>query len=393
MKKQGLQFFKKYKVIDMARASCMIFLALLLILLCTTRENWFIPLLFSVGLFSIYFINGFLDKVKIASTTLSFLEFSALVCYGLFFPNNYLSTVFSLVLVDFYLKNDLKMNIFFGSTCFVGYATTTLLTLYKTNVNIDFSYVLEIIANDFVVFALVFCIVNMLSTIIKRNEEISKNLDKIALRERELKKAYESLKEKSQLEERNRIAKQIHDTTGHSITNIIMLTEAAKIEIETDKDGAKNKIISANLQAVRALEEMRKSIHVLSGQTEKFNLISAINKTIAETTDNTGIVIRAKYPENLDINDDLAYFIYSSLKEGLNNGIRHGKATAFFFELKNFDTEILFLLQDNGVGVEPLTLGYGLKSMKEHAEKYGGEIEFNSEIDDGFEIKILFKKS
>ena len=126
---------------------------------------------------------------------------------------------------------------------------------------------------------------------------------------------------------------------------------------------------------------------------EKFNLISAINKTIAETTDNTGIVIRAKYPENLDINDDLAYFIYSSLKEGLNNGIRHGKATAFFFELKNFDAEILFLLQDNGVGVEPLTLGYGLKSMKEHAEKYGGKIEFNSEIDDGFEIKILFKKS
>lgn len=391
MKKENklIAFFKRYSVVDMIRVSCGALLAFILIFLTSKEESWFVALMFSFGLFTIYFINGYLDNVKPIRNALYVVEFVALMVYGFFYPTKYLSTVYSLVLVDFYLKNSMKMSLIFGISCFVGYIITDVLGEYYYNGTVNYYALITDFTIDIVVFVLVFCMANMLYSIIQKNEEISKNLSELALREQKLKEANEKIKEATLLEERNRIAKQIHDTTGHSITNIIMQTEAAKLEIDKDKESAKEKIISANMQAVLALEELRRSVHVLSGQNETFDLSTAIGKAVAETTENTGIAIRAKYPENIAVNNDLGFFIYSSFKEGLNNGIRHGKSNAFVFDIKIIDGIIHFLLSDNGIGTDTLSLGYGLKSMKEKAESFGGSITFTSQSGEGFDIEML----
>ena len=179
----------------------------------------------------------------------------------------------------------------------------------------DFSVLLATVINEFIVFTLVFTIANMLNVIIKKNKEVVKNLQEVAEREKKLQEAYENLKEMAQLEERNRIAKQIHDTTGHSITTIIVQTEAAKLKFDTDPEEAKSRIVSANMQAVTALEELRKSVRVLSGEYVPFNLVASLDKAIAETMEGTDIVIRAKYPEEIDVDEEIGFFIYTSLKE------------------------------------------------------------------------------
>jgi signal transduction histidine kinase len=78
------------------------------------------------------------------------------------------------------------------------------------------------------------------------------------------------------------------------------------------------------------------------------------------------------------------------LKEGLSNGLRHGNATAFYFELKIEDKKIKFLLSDNGDGIEinQMKEGMGLSGMVEHAERLGGKIQFLSDKDEGFEIQL-----
>ena len=78
----------------------------------------------------------------------------------------------------------------------------------------------------------------------------------------------------------------------------------------------------------------------------------------------------------------------SMVKEGISNGLRHGNATAFWFELRLNEGMIEFLLSDNGVGAKMLEIkeGLGLYGMKERAERLGGEIAFSSEPDEGFEI-------
>lgn len=370
------------------RLSCAILLAFMLFALVFQEKSWLLALIFSLALYGSFIINGYLDNIKIAKTVLYTFEFCLLLAYSLLYNNFYLSTIYSLILVDFYLTNSLKSNIFYGICCYIGYVTAIVLSTYFTTPNFNVPALATKLLSDLIYFVLVFCITNMLSAIINKNKEISKNLSDLAEREKKLQEAYNTLKEITKLEERNRIAKQIHDTTGHSITTIIMQTEAAKCIIDTDKEGAKQKIISANLQAITALEELRKSVHLLSGDNTKFNLSNALEKLISETNADSDVSIRAKYPENVDIDEDIAFFIYSSFKEGLSNGLRHGKSTAFFFELKITDNTVKFLLSDNGTGANTLSLGYGLNSMKKTAESFGGTIDFSTDSGEGFEIKM-----
>ncbi len=208
---------------------------------------------------------------------------------------------------------------------------------------------------------------------------------------KELEKAYAVVAEVTALEERQRIAKEIHDTAGHSITTVIMQTEAAKLIIENDPKEAKSKIVAANLQAKHALDELRDSVHLLSGQKENQTLKAALEGIIHESTDGTGITVRSEI-EEISVSSAKHRFLCNSLKEGISNGLRHGGATAFWFELKMQNEKIEFLLSDNGKGVKAgeWQTGFGLSSMQNRAKSFGGEVAFATE--EGFELTITLPK-
>ncbi len=204
---------------------------------------------------------------------------------------------------------------------------------------------------------------------------------------KELEKAYEVVAEVSALEERQRIAKEIHDTAGHSLTTVIMQTESAKRIIDTNPQEAKSKIISANLQAKHALEELRDGVHLLSGTRERQTLADALLDIVHESTDGTGITVRSSIAE-VEVSPSKHRFLCNTLKEGISNGLRHGGATAFWFELKVEDGKMQFLLSDNGKGgKEGWTAGFGLTTMRERATALGGEVSFFSD-GEGFEIRL-----
>ena len=110
---------------------------------------------------------------------------------------------------------------------------------------------------------------------------------------------------------------------------------------------------------------------------------------IHESTDGTGIVIRADI-DDITLCSAKHRFLCNTLKEGISNGLRHGNATAFYFELKKKGDRIAFLLSDNGSGVDGAKLkkGFGLRGMTARVEALGGEVSFESEPDEGFEIHI-----
>ncbi len=219
--------------------------------------------------------------------------------------------------------------------------------------------------------------------------KLDKTLKKLDESKRELEKAYAVVAEVTALEERQRIAKEIHDTAGHSLTTVIMQTEAAKLIIDKNPDEAKGKIIAANLQAKHALEELRDSVHLLSGIAGNKTLKAALEDVIHESTDGTGITIRSEI-EDVTVSEAKHRFLCNTLKEGVSNGLRHGGATAFWFELKSDGEKLSFLLSDNGKGIDPtgLTLGFGLTTMRERVKSFGGEAWFDGAPDDGFEIHI-----
>ena len=115
---------------------------------------------------------------------------------------------------------------------------------------------------------------------------------------------------------------------------------------------------------------MRESVHLLAGRAQV--------KTLKEEI------------EEIVLDDGLARFICNSVKECLVNGIRHGRATAFFIELKKELSSVCLLISDNGSGTDGnIAEGFGLKGMRERAEKLGGKCSFSSEKDEGFETEII----
>ncbi len=218
--------------------------------------------------------------------------------------------------------------------------------------------------------------------------KLDKALAELSESKKELEKAYAVVAEVTALEERQRIAKDIHDTAGHSLTTVIMQTESAKRILDSNPAEAKQKLIAANLQARHALEELRDSVHLLSGGSEQATLSDALLGIIHESTDGTGIIIRSEIDE-VEVSPAKHRFLCNSLKEGISNGLRHGNATAFWFELKEKEGKIHFLLSDNGKGSGgALKLGFGLTTMQERAHALGGEATFLSDIEEGFEIRL-----
>ena len=233
-----------------------------------------------------------------------------------------------------------------------------------------------------------FVVVQVSVTFYRQYIRLDNALKELDASKKELEKAYEAVAEVTALEERQRIAKDIHDTAGHSITTVIMQTEAAKRILEQDPKEAKQKIVAANLQAKHALDELRDSVHLLSGSSANQTLRSALQDILNESTDGTEIVIRSNV-EDVSVSSAKQRFLCNSLKEGISNGLRHGKATAFWFELREEEGKVHFLLSDNGVGVQgKIQQGFGLSSMQSRAKSLGGEVFFESVDGEGFELRI-----
>ena len=252
---------------------------------------------------------------------------------------------------------------------------------------------LEILREGFGTFSaltLHFASVELILLFYRQYLRLNRTLIELDSSKKELEKAYAVVAEVSALEERQRIAKEIHDTAGHSLTTVIMQTETAKRIIDTNPAEAKNKLIAANLQAKNTLDRLRESVHVLSGDLANTTLKTAMESIINESTDGTGIKIRAKI-EDIYVSPAKHRFLCNTLKEGISNGLRHGNATAFWFQLKTEKGKIRFFLSDNGTGLntENFESGFGLTTMRDRVRKLGGDMYIMSELEEGFELNVV----
>ncbi len=308
-----------------------------------------------------------------------------------------ISTLFVVILSEFYLSQEkLSGNIAMGVCSSVLYLAMLALSQTLRDESVALDLLISNAFEDLIIFVLHFLIMNFLLLIYRKNEEIAKRVkeldesnQKLEESNQKLAEAMEKLKEVMALEERQRIAKDIHDTAGHSITTVIMQTEAAKLAIERDPEGAKRSVVAANLQAKHALEELRESVHLLSGSRTQMTLKDMLLDIVHESTDGTGIAVRCDI-DDVSLCDAKCRFLCNTLKEGISNGLRHGKATAFYVELKKTGKDVNFLLSDNGTGMEISSLkeGFGLRGMHSRAASLGGTVWFETEIDEGFEIHL-----
>ena len=338
-------------------------------------------------------LNAFVFKNFAAKMTFYGIDSAIILTICLLTGNSLMSAIYCIVLTQCYISVEKfrDKTIIFGVSCGI-FVISFIAGGILSNPSSDG---LDLVSG--VLFGLLGIVLDYLITLFllkfyRTNLELREALKEADESRARLEEANEQLTQTKIFEERNRIAKDIHDTAGHSMTTVIMQTEAAKLLIDDNPAEAKNRIISANVQARNALEQMRESVHLLAGRGKVKPLKEELEEVIAQTIDGTDI--KARY--DLDViqpPDEVYRFIVNSVKELLANGIRHGKATAFYVELKQTERNVTLLVSDNGCGVKgEIKEGFGLKGLREKAEKMGGKCCFSSEEGEGFEVKIVLKK-
>ncbi len=337
-----------------------------------------------------------IDSFVIKNVTAKYVFFGfdtvcvLLLC--IFTGNTYMSTLYCIVLTQIYICVDsLRENtILFSVSCALFVISFVFGKLVEGSVGTVFADIVETLGDSILGVAMIaihYAVANFGLRFYSKNQQLRNALQEADESKAQLEEAYKEISRTAVYEERNRIAKDIHDNAGHSMTTVIMLTEAAKHLIDSDPSEAKTRIISANIQAKNALEQMRESVHLLAGRAQVQTLKEEIGEIIAQTIDGTELKIRCNI-EDISLDGESARFICNSVKECLSNGIRHGRATAFFIEMKKEFSNVCLLISDNGCGAGgKIEEGFGLKGLREKAEKLGGRCCFSSE--EGFETEII----
>lgn len=193
--------------------------------------------------------------------------------------------------------------------------------------------------------------------------------------------------EVSVYEERNRIAHDIHDIVGHTLTSTLLQIEAGKRLLHKDLESASTRLKEAQDLVRHSLNEIRGSVHMLK-EDKYADLALTLNQLIRDAERNMGVVIHSAIHDLPELTTAQKKMIYHALQEGLTNGIRHGRSQEFRFSLELVGSFLQFRLEDRGVGADTISVGFGLKAMRERAEQLGGSLSIESWPDQGCLLKI-----
>ncbi|BCL38312.1 AAA family ATPase [Nostoc sp. MS1] len=207
--------------------------------------------------------------------------------------------------------------------------------------------------------------------------------------------------ETSILEERNRMAREIHDTLAQAFTSIIVHLDAASQRIKLDPDAAQSHLKTGRILARSGLADARRSVEALRPQIlEEGDLHSALNRLVAQMFSHTSVqVICEAFGESYPLAKEVETNLFRIGQEALTNAFKYANASEIRLELRYerclrraTPTHLVLHIKDNGQGFESSSLsvgrGFGLLGMTERAQRIGAELTIQSHLGQGTEIIV-----
>ncbi|MDR6883620.1 sensor histidine kinase [Bacillus sp. 3255] len=186
------------------------------------------------------------------------------------------------------------------------------------------------------------------------------------------------------LEERNRMARELHDTVGHTFTSVIMGMDAVSYLIEAAPDNAKEKLDVLRGVTRNGLEEVRRSIHQMVPKEGDMLLSQQLTRLANEFALHTGTQIRfTTAGEEYEIPKQTKLSLIRCLQESLTNAKRHGRATSVEVTLSYKGDGVGIRIEDDGVGTDQLKVGFGINAMQERIFALQGTLQVSSAAGQG----------
>ena len=199
------------------------------------------------------------------------------------------------------------------------------------------------------------------------------------------------------LEERQRIARELHDSVSQALYGIGLGARTARELLNRDPSKAIAPVEYILSLAEGGLAEMRALILELRPDSlAREGLVSVLDKQAAALRARHGLVVETVLGEEPDLPLGTKQGLYRIAQEALNNTVKHAQASRVAIRLEVVGDEVVLLVQDDGVGFDPQH-GYpghiGLHTMRERVEKMGGILHIESAPAQGTRMRVTLYRS
>jgi signal transduction histidine kinase len=205
---------------------------------------------------------------------------------------------------------------------------------------------------------------------------------------------YKQAKQLAVIEERNRLARELHDSVTQALYGITLHSEAAYRQLNARQtELASQQLSELRNTAQEALREMRLLIFELRPSVvELQGLVPALRARLEAVEERAGMGVEINIDENLKLSDKVQDGLYRIAQEALNNALKHAKANHITLNLHGSLAKVTLEISDDGIGFVPETAveggGLGLDGMIERAELLGGSLILSSNPGSGTTVKI-----
>jgi signal transduction histidine kinase len=186
-------------------------------------------------------------------------------------------------------------------------------------------------------------------------------------------------------QERNRLAREIHDSLGHVLTIVNIQIEAARAVMKSDPDRARDAMGKAQELTQEGLTQVRESVAALRESPVSNRPLDEAIASLVQEAQSSGIVTAFRVvgqPQALANKVALAF--YRVAQEGLTNVRKHARASRVDV-LLDFQPDVVCLeVRDNGVGTTETSGGFGLLGIRERMQLLGGRLEIATGPGKGF---------
>jgi signal transduction histidine kinase len=204
----------------------------------------------------------------------------------------------------------------------------------------------------------------------------------------------EQAEEAAVLQERTRLAREMHDSVTQSLYSLTLLSKGwLRLAQKGELEAIEGPLVEVGEIAQQALKEMRLMICELRPpDLQEEGLLGALHHRLEAVEKRAGLNARLLTDEIVDLPVHLEEELYRIAVEALNNALKHAGATSLTVRIRASDNQIEMEIQDNGRGFDTQalgsTLGMGLRGMRERAQKLGGSLTIRSAPGQGTSVLV-----
>ena len=202
--------------------------------------------------------------------------------------------------------------------------------------------------------------------------------------------AHRRLEEQATMEERRRIARELHDGLAHELAFIASKTRGAAAATDATTSPDARALAGA---ADRALDEARRAITVLS-VSQPQSLDAAISQTVEDLGSRLGVAWDLELADGVEVPGEVTENLLRIVREAITNAACHGASGHVRVSLER-DEQLRLVIEDDGCGFDPQrsesTGGFGLQSMQERAASVGAVLSVDSVPEHGTRVAVAFR--